>query len=278
MPRPLMLCSLCTIAFTLELPRSAAAQTVWSGFDVPFSKPLFGDATLPENQDRITDNVWLTRSSNQGLFNARNETSYVDTISPADTEWATALIPANAGEEIAASNWADLAFDDWITAYGGAGTMMLPSRLLNNNAVVHLITDDIYLDLRFTNWSGAGGSFAYERAMGSVSPPTLVGDYNGNDVVDAADYVIWRKNLGQPVAEPGDGADGNESGTVDPDDYNVWRMNFGRVISDPAAGAGQSAVIPEPTTSGLILAALLAFSRRPRKQVKTQRVVVRGVR
>jgi hypothetical protein len=140
---------------------------------VPFSKPSFADPTLPANQDRITDNVWLTRGTNQGLFNARVETGYVD-ISPADTEWATALMSANAGESIAASNWQDLAFDDWITAYGGMGTGSLPANLLANNAVVHLITDDIYLDLRFTSWSGGGGSFSYERAAAIPEPTSAI--------------------------------------------------------------------------------------------------------
>jgi hypothetical protein len=139
---------------------------------VPFSKPSFADPTLPANQDRITGNVWLTRGTNQGLFNARVETGYVD-ISPADTEWATALMSANAGETIAASNWQDLAFDDWISAYGGMGTGSLPANLLANNAVVHLITDDIYLDLRFTSWSGGGGSFSYQRAA-AIPEPTSV--------------------------------------------------------------------------------------------------------
>jgi hypothetical protein len=242
------------------------AQTVWSGFDVQFAKALFADPTMPENQDRITESVWITRSTNQGLFNASVEGGFSEGVSPQDTEWATALMPANAGEEIAASNWADLTFDDWVNAYGGSGSMLLPTRLLNNNAVVHLITDNVYLDLRFTNWSGPGGSFAYERGTGTITPPTLDGDYNENDVVDAADYVIWRKTLGQPVAMNGDGADGNSNGSIDPGDYDVWRMNFGLVVSAPASGA-KTAAVPEPASCVLMLfAALLALRSRPRKQ------------
>jgi hypothetical protein len=263
MTRALMLCTLWTVMLLLSRPfaPAAMAQTVWSGFDVQFSKPLFADPTAPENQDRITPNTWITRGTNQGLFNASVEGGYSEGISPQNTEWATALMPANAAEAIAASNWADLTFDDWVNAYGGSGTQMLPGRLTNNNAVVHLIMEDVYLDLRFTEWSGAGGAFAYERAMGTIMPPESTGDYNGNDVVDAADYVVWRETLGQTVAMNGDGADGNRNGTVDPDDYNVWRMNFGRVF----AGAASMAAVPEPTTCGLIVA-ILVLSTWSRKR------------
>ena len=54
----------------------------------------------------------------------------------------------------------------------------------------------------------------------------LPGDYNGNGMVDAADYVVWRDTHGQSVAD-GAGADGNGNGLVDDGDYSVWRANFG---------------------------------------------------
>ncbi|MCI0334828.1 MAG: hypothetical protein L0228_16565 [Planctomycetes bacterium] len=55
------------------------------------------------------------------------------------------------------------------------------------------------------------------------------GDYNNNGFVDAADYVIWRKTLGQSVLNPGDGADGDESEIIDQGDYDFWRARFGLV-------------------------------------------------
>jgi hypothetical protein len=266
MPRRSVLCALLMImtsASALNLVEKANAQTVWSGLTKEFSKGDFADATLPENQDRITDNVWLTRAVNRGIFNIRQEVRYDDAnfTSPADTEWATDI--NNPGETIAATNWDDLIFEPWIDAYGGPTSRSLPFDLIGRDAVVHLVTDNIYFDLRFTNWTQGGpGGFSYQRAEGDLPPPAIPGDYNGNDVVDAADYVIWRKNLGQPVAMNGDGADGNENGTVDPDDYNVWRMNFSRVIEVPA-----SAAVPEPATCFIMLsAAILALGCRPPKR------------
>lgn len=85
------------------------------------------------------------------------------------------------------------------------------------------------------------------------------GDYSRNGVVDAADYVAWRKTLNQPVIPLGNGADGDQSGTVGDGDYTFWRVHFG---NGPSAFASGTAV-PEPATTLLLLmAAPLVISRR----------------
>jgi hypothetical protein len=74
----------------------------------------------------------------------------------------------------------------------------------------------------------------------------LAGDYNGNGVVDAADYVAWRKNDGGPIA------------------YNTWRTHFGQTAGSGAGATGiASAAVPEPSTRlTLILGMLAIFFRR----------------
>jgi hypothetical protein len=79
------------------------------------------------------------------------------------------------------------------------------------------------------------------------------GDYNEDGTVDAADYVVWRKAQGQQ-ATFFSGADGDGSGMVDEPDYHVWRSRFGGL--EPVGGAVAAA--PEPTSSSLILVAMLA--------------------
>ncbi|HEY3393854.1 MAG TPA: dockerin type I domain-containing protein [Lacipirellulaceae bacterium] len=123
------------------------------------------------------------------------------------------------------------------------------------------------------SFSGAttigGGEFYLDniQALSAMEPPSTTGDYNGNGVVDAADYVIWRKTLNQTVPEPGDGADGDRSGIIDQGDYDFWRMQFGEVVPLPVSGSGHIAAVPEPATSGLLLfATLLALGRWPRKR------------
>jgi CSLREA domain-containing protein len=69
----------------------------------------------------------------------------------------------------------------------------------------------------------------------------LAGDYNGNGTVDAADYVVWRKALGQSGIPPFSGADGDGDGDVTQNDYNVWRANFGNSL--PPRGRASALVI-----------------------------------
>jgi hypothetical protein len=59
----------------------------------------------------------------------------------------------------------------------------------------------------------------------------LSGDYNDDGTVDAADYVTWRRALGQLITLPND----STPGTVTQEDYGVWRANFGRTAQ--AAGS-----------------------------------------
>lgn len=56
----------------------------------------------------------------------------------------------------------------------------------------------------------------------------LVGDFNHDGTVDAADYVVWRKNNGGPG------------------DYATWRANFG--MTSPGGGSGALALAGSPAT------------------------------
>ncbi len=79
----------------------------------------------------------------------------------------------------------------------------------------------------FSN-NGINNDFALARYEGGSTPPTLLGDYNQNSVVDAADYVAWRKTLGTTGLAAYTGADGSGNGTIDLADYGVWRAHFGQ--------------------------------------------------
>jgi hypothetical protein len=68
----------------------------------------------------------------------------------------------------------------------------------------------------------------------------LPGDYNHDERVDAADYVVWRKTFGSSTELA---ADGSYNDSIDADDYGIWRSNFGAV--NPVGGVSIAAV-PEP--------------------------------
>lgn len=145
--------------------RASAAATVWTGPTITFTK------TAGTPQDPLTANVALTRGSSQGMYNAASEASFNSgtLVSPAGTEWATAV--NNPSATITATNWATLSFTDWTHAYGGPGSA-LQANITSKNAVVHLITDNIYLNLQFTNFT-SGGAFAYQRSTPVPEPSTI---------------------------------------------------------------------------------------------------------
>jgi hypothetical protein len=252
-------CCANAVALALLFACDGMAQTVWSGLTLTFTKLDGTSAELEDNQDRITDNVWITRNEfGQGLLNAASECGpsgcgYTHNFSPEDTEWATRWVLANSDEEIAASNWQQLTFTDWEDAYDNrVGQLILNPNY--RDAVLHLITDDIYLDLRFTGWTiGFGGGFTYQRAT-ALAAPDPTGDYNENGIVDAADYVLWRSTLDQPASPAGSGADGNSSGTIDAGDYGYWAERFGNSVPG-AGGGGLTRAVPEPSAAWLLLLA-----------------------
>jgi hypothetical protein len=91
----------------------------------------------------------------------------------------------------------------------------------------------------------------------------LAGDYNGDGFVDAADYTVWRNNLGgDPSAfEAGSRNPGNASPTINGDDYTFWKTNYGMGTPPGAGGlaglSGGALSVPEPT---LLASGWLAFA------------------
>jgi hypothetical protein len=101
-------------------------------------------------------------------------------------------------------------------------------------------------------------------ATGVVSIGGVLGDYNLNGTVDAADFALWRHTLGQSGASSA--ADGNFNHHVDLGDLDIWTTNFGQLAG--GAGAGFSAAVPEPSSAILILPATLLLIRLRKRSLK----------
>ena len=89
------------------------------------------------------------------------------------------------------------------------------------------------------------------------APAGLPGDYNDDNKVDAADYVVWRN--GGPLQ--------NETvtiGSVTPDDYNEWRANFGKTVGSGSASGQLIGSVPEPATAYLFVVAVAWLLRTRR--------------
>ena len=95
------------------------------------------------------------------------------------------------------------------------------------------------------------------------------GDYNSDGAVDAADYIVWRKMLGQAVSAYS-GADGDGDRQVTQADYALWRANYGVSIGNVA----RIVAVPEPISVALIALASIcpcacrnaAHHRAPRRR------------
>lgn len=157
-----------------------------------------------------------------------------------------------------------------------AGVLSLATTYLADSADVYLASDALLnlshggtdvIDSLFINgvsqatgtWGSLASSADHKSALITgtgllqvttfVQPPLLVGDYNGNNVVDAADYVIWRDALGSATALAN--RDPLNTGNVSQADYNSWRNNFGATLP----GAGSLAAefgVPEPSAFALV--------------------------
>jgi hypothetical protein len=111
---------------------------------------------------------------------------------------------------------------------------------------------------------GATGSLFIDDISAALAPvaPLLAGDYNDDGIVDASDYVVWRKNLGGSFLP-------NETvtlGSVDEADYDVWRAGFGTTFAGGGA-VNRTERVPEPSSLQLVLLMLVGsiLARRHRR-------------
>jgi len=155
---------------------TSIAQIEWTGPTVTFSKASSADWTLEANQDRMTSNVWFTRQNNSLFFNIAVNENFPDSLySPADTEWALGSI---------SDGITNLTFDEYLeVAVDNEGDACPPCQL-NVPMVLHLITDNIYIDFMLTSWNEEtvpppgdnqggfgvpGGQLTYERSSDQTS-------------------------------------------------------------------------------------------------------------
>jgi hypothetical protein len=122
----------------------------------------------------------------------------------------------------------------------------------------------------------AGGADAFVAKYFDPLP----GDYNGDGVVDAADYTVWRDQFAQ-VVPPGSGADGDGNGFVNGSDYQIWEDHFGESNLSGTGAVAQSsggvvAQIPEPPC-WLLLAVAMAIALSIRWQQSIATLVVGAI-
>ena len=102
--------------------------------------------------------------------------------------------------------------------------------------------------------SGTGGTDVVLVGLDSTIVAGLLGDYNEDDELDAADYTVWRDAMTAGATTlPNDPT----PGTVDESDFDYWRAHFGDSLGSGAGSA--SAAVPEPGSLVLAVLAVLGL-------------------
>lgn len=151
------------------------SQTVWEGETITFSKSNNADFTQEQHQDRITADVWLTRSNSGGaLINYNQESSYSRGTSPLGTLWA---IGSSSDSNLEFNNFRDF---DGDTSNSPPEDINLVLKITNGTTTE---SDDIHIDIMFTFWQSgrtSGGGFTYTR---STDPNLSTGYLKNTDIL-----------------------------------------------------------------------------------------------
>jgi hypothetical protein len=211
--------------FSLDIDGSVLASS-----GMPFSMgntfQLFGT----DGQERFA-----LFTSNQYHANNWTATGDADTGIPAANAFHVAFTLATANT-----------YNLVLTPYGGGAPLFSQTAApLDGNAGSPIQS------FRFSDYgtgSSADGSkeLFFDNLL--ITSPGVTGDYNQDGIVDAADFVVWRKTLGQTGI--GLAADGNGNNSIDSGDYTVWRTHFG---STSGAASNLSSNVPEPSDAFLYL-------------------------
>ena len=212
----------------------AHAATIWDGPTTDFTH-------TDENglADQMTPGVAITRSSSGGgLYNAMTESGATSGISPADTKWAIGSL----------ADYNTLTFGPCPLEQGNR-----PPNYVGTTFVVHLISDDIYLELTLTDWGAAGGfgdhTFSYTRTTAAAGPPPT------------PTVTITNPPGGAVFASPANvniGADASVSGgTVDSVQFFTNGVSVGSILTSPFSltahdlAAGAYALTAVATAAGI---------------------------
>jgi hypothetical protein len=103
---------------------------------------------------------------------------------------------------------------------------------------------ELFEEKEFGNVPELSGSIELLRIR--VQAAATTGDYNDDEIVDAADYTVWRDGLGTNFT---------------PGHYQTWKNHFGEVTAPNSTGIA----VPEPSCGPIIIVAGICFRTTRRR-------------
>jgi hypothetical protein len=167
-------------------------------------------------------------------------------------------ITVNNSANVVASNGADVLTYSLATSGSASGSFLNQTDAALGGVNVHSIAlNTSSVGLKSATVTVTSTSQSVQN--GTINIPlsfliVLPGDYNSDGVVDASDYVVWRKNSGLTGGATYAKGDGNRDGNV---------THIGQTASGAGSGAEFATTVPEPSSLALVAIGICLLGRRP---------------
>jgi hypothetical protein len=253
-------------SMTIELAFNMNSVGGWQAIFGKDGKPI-GDSPVPPLKFLIRDDAFPDDVPNQLFIEWIDGNSVIHHLATRETvvagEWNHVAFTLSATEAQlwVAGETGGYALKDSITGTfnGPAGDVLFPDptsytvgRGMFNNGVTDW-ANAVIDEVRISDAILTPEQFLFETAAVAED-----GDFNNDNVVDGADFLIWQRGFGPTGTNLTGDADGN--GVVDGADLAIWKSQFGG-----APAAAVAAAVPEPATlalGGLAVMLIGMVSRR----------------
>jgi hypothetical protein len=165
---------------------AAPPPTIWNAGGLTFTKPASG------SQDCITAQTCLTRSTvlyNSVTGGVGGQQQCPGYQGPLNTEWALGHI----------TDWNTLTYRKLYDL----NNCLPPGMVQQGPMVLHLISENIYLQVRFNAWGAGNSTFSYTRTTGPAASTASVSgrvvDQNGRAVRRAVVTLTDQNNISRTV-------------------------------------------------------------------------------
>ncbi len=261
------------VSFSLDVGVIADEGFPGSGTFTKAGITIGGQSTLLDSEDEVATQEGLPPSSYFGIHFVEDGLgpepfafmqAYVDGFVIEDVGNSGVVVPHGGGEGVL-SVQLDIDDPEDGNPWDGVGSTQIDVSV--NGAQVYSYTKgdggftDNFITL-FGSRQFAGNALAthlfdeFTVFAAPTVPSEVLGDYNADGFVDAADYTVFRDSLGLSIALPGENPAALTPGLVDAEDLTFWASQFGA----PAIGVATG--VPEPGALALVAIVLVAGFRR----------------